>query len=88
MFNNLHFWIYLVFAGTNLVAGAWTWLYCPETGGRSFEENQQFFTDAQEAGTWRVSRVEEGEFKKLPYPKPDGKDGETQPLLQRVRDQV
>lgn len=88
LFNNLKFWIYLVFAATNLVAGVWTFLYCPETGGRTFEENQQFFTDCKESGTWRVSKVEDGEYTWLPYPKPDGKDGESQPLLRRVQDQL
>lgn len=88
MFNNFKFWIYLVFAITNLFAGVWTYLYSPETGGRTFEENQEFFQEAQKAGTWRVQKVSDGEFRWLPYPKPDGRDGESQPLLQRIRDQA
>ncbi|WPA95771.1 uncharacterized protein RHO25_000374 [Cercospora beticola] len=88
LFNNLYFYIYLIFAGTNLIAGTWTYLYSPETGGRSFEENQEFFEDAKSEGTWRVSKVDKGEFRYLPYPKPDGEVGESQPLLRRVRDQV
>ncbi|KAI5370336.1 putative major facilitator, sugar transporter, major facilitator superfamily [Septoria linicola] len=88
LFNNLYFYIYLVFAATNLIAGGWTYLYSPETGGRSFEENQEFFDDAKSEGTWRVSKVNKGEFRRLPYPKPDGEDGESQPLLRRVQDQV
>ncbi|EME89061.1 uncharacterized protein MYCFIDRAFT_160228 [Pseudocercospora fijiensis CIRAD86] len=88
LFNNLKFWIYLVFAATNLVAGATTFLYCPETGGRTFEENQEFFETAKESGTWRVSKVDDGEYKWFPYPKPDAKDGESQPLLRRVQDQL
>lgn len=88
LFNNLYFRIYLVFAVTNLVAGVWTYLYCPETGGRSFEENQQFFEDAKGARSWRVSKVDNGEFRWFPYSGPESKDGERQPLLRRVRDQV
>lgn len=88
MFNNLKYYIFLVFALTNTFAGVWTWAYCPESGGRSFEENQRFFEDAKEAGTWRVGKVDGGEFKWLPYPKPDGEEGESQPLLRRVADQV
>lgn len=88
MFNNLKYYIFLVFALSNTFAGVWTYLYCPESGGRSFEENQEFFENAKEEGTWRVSKVEKGRFKYLPYPKPDGVDGETQPLLRRVRDQA
>ena len=42
MFNNLSYFIFAVFAATNALAGLWTWLYLPETGGRTFEENQQF----------------------------------------------
>ncbi|KAK4634401.1 MFS-type transporter oryC [Fulvia fulva] len=89
MFNNLKYWIFLVFGATNLFAGLWTYLYCPETGGRTFEENQEFFEEAKKERSWRVSRIRDGEFRFLPYPKPEGKDdGESQPLLQRVRDQV
>ncbi|KAK3071909.1 hypothetical protein LTR53_007786 [Teratosphaeriaceae sp. CCFEE 6253] len=88
LFNNLNYWLFLVFAVTNTFAGVWTYFYQPETGGRSFEENQEFFDEARKAGSWRVGKVLEGEFKKLPYPKPDGEEGETQPLLARVRDQL
>ena len=88
MFNNLKFWIYLVFAATNAFAGTWTYLYTPETGGRSFEENQEFFEQAKEEGSWRVGLVQDGQFRYLPYPKPDGQDGERQPLLRRIVDQV
>jgi len=38
-FNNLKYWLFLVFAVTNSFAGWWTWEYTPESGGRSFEEN-------------------------------------------------
>ncbi|KAK5706562.1 hypothetical protein LTR97_001552 [Elasticomyces elasticus] len=88
LFNNLKYWLFLVFALTNTFAGVWTYFYQPETGGRSFEENQEFFDAARKEGNWRVSKVLDGEFRKLPYPKPDGQDGETQPLLARVRDQI
>lgn len=88
MFNNLKYWIFLIFAVTNTFAGTWTYLYCPESGGRSFEENQEFFDSAKEEKTWNVNKVDEGKFKYLPYPKPEGGDGESQPLLQRVEDQL
>ncbi|KAL8873277.1 MAG: hypothetical protein Q9174_001223 [Haloplaca sp. 1 TL-2023] len=82
VFNNLHYWLFLVFAVTNLFAGWWTWAYSPETGGRSFEANQQFFADSKEQGTWLVSRVNDGEFRHLPRGKEgDGVEGERQPLL-------
>ncbi|OAG07093.1 general substrate transporter [Paraphaeosphaeria sporulosa] len=91
MFNNLSYFIFAVFAASNALAGVWTWLYLPETGGRTFEENQTFFTDAQEAGTWRVSKVAGGEYAVFKYPDPEGEgvvDAERVPLLQRVEDQV
>ena len=89
MFNNLKYWLFLVFGATNLIAGAWTYFYCPETGGRSFEENQEFFNEAKEAGTWRVGKIKKGEFKRMPYPAAEGQEeGETAPLLSRVRDQA
>ncbi|KAL8664553.1 MAG: hypothetical protein Q9202_002962 [Teloschistes flavicans] len=81
-FNNLNYWLFLVFAVTNLFAGCWTWAYSPETGGRSFEDNQAFFSDSKEQNTWLVSRVNNGEFRHLPRGKEgDGVDGERQPLL-------
>ena len=65
-FNGLGYGLLGVFCGTNAVAGTWTWRYCPETGSRSFEENQEFFKEAAEVGDWGVSRVRDGEFKRLP----------------------
>jgi len=88
LFNNLKYWLFIVFAATNLFAGVWTYLYSPETGGRSFEENQEFFKSAQKQGTWLVHKVDDGEFRWLPYPNPDNPDEESQPLLRRVQDQV
>lgn len=88
LFNNLDYWIFLVFAATNTFAGVWTFFYIPETGGRTFEENQDFFNAAKDEGTWVVGRVRKGEYKYMPYPKPDGEDGESQPLLQRIREQA
>jgi sugar porter (SP) family MFS transporter len=89
-FNNLQYGLLGIFCGTNAVAGIWTWLYCPETGNRSFEENQEFFKEAAELGDWGVNKVREGEFKRLPDQvegdevengnKKDG-DGEREPLL-------
>lgn len=70
MFTNLSYLIFVVFSVSNAVAGLWTWLYLPETGGRTFEENQQFFVEAKEAGTWRVRRVAGGEFTVFKYPNP------------------
>jgi len=86
LFNNLNYLLFAVFAATNLFAGAWTYFYQPESGGRSFEENGEFFEEAKKAGTWRVAKVAKGEFKKMPFPK--GDDGEEQPLLSRVRQQA
>ena len=81
-FNNLNYWLFLVFALTNLFAAWWTWAYSPETGGRAFEENQQFFEDAKEQNTWLVTRVNRGEFRGMPErEKGDDEDGESQPLL-------
>ncbi|PSN69017.1 general substrate transporter [Corynespora cassiicola Philippines] len=91
MFNNLSYFIFLVFAGTNAFAGLWTWLYLPESGGRSFEENQQFFSDAAYEGTWRVKKVNGGEFMIMRYPDPDSEDlidAERVPLLRRLDDQL
>ncbi|KAI7478105.1 general substrate transporter [Hortaea werneckii] len=88
LFNNLDYWIFLVFAATNTFAGVWTFFYIPETGGRTFEENQDFFNAAKDEGTWVVGKVRKGEYKYMPYPKPDGEDGESQPLLQRIREQA
>ena len=88
LFNNLGYKLFAVFGATNLFAGAWTYVYMPETGGRSFDENLEFFEKAREAGSWRVGAVKKGEWKKMPYPKPGGEEGESQPLLRRVADQV
>lgn len=88
-FNNLKYWLFLVFAVTNAFAGWWTWLYVPESGGRSFEENQEFFKIAARTGSWSVSRVGEGEWLGLPGKRDEGEgngereDGERQPLLRR-----
>lgn len=93
MFNNLSYLIFLVFAATNAVAGLWTYLYLPETGGRSFDDNQEFFKQAGEAKTWRVSKVSNGEWSRMLYPDPQGNgdgivDAERVPLLSRVQDQI
>jgi MFS family permease len=93
MFNNLSYFIFLVFAASNAFAGLWTYLYLPETGGRSFDDNQQFFKEAGEDKTWHVSKVAKGEWTKMLYPDPDSDgdrliDAERVPLLRRVEDQV
>ncbi|KAI1296142.1 general substrate transporter [Xylaria venustula] len=84
MFNNLKYWLFVVFAATNAFAGWWTWTYSPETGGRSFEENQGFFTSSIEDNSWVVRRVDGGKFLRLPREgEGAGKalDSETTPLL-------
>jgi MFS family permease len=68
MFNNLKYWIFLVFGATNIFAGVSTYLYCPESGGRSFEENQEFFDSAKKEKSWNVNKVDEGKFKYVPSP--------------------
>lgn len=89
MFNNLRYWLFLVFAATNSFAGLWTWLYLPESGGRSFEENQRFFDDADQEGTWQVRKIEGGAYLRMPYPNSENAEqGEREPLLDRVRDQI
>jgi MFS family permease len=83
-FNNLKYWLFLVFAATNTFAGWWTWKYCPESGGRSFEENQEFFESASKEGSWAVQKVDGGKFKSMP--KGDDEEesnGERAPLLGR-----
>jgi hypothetical protein len=54
--------------------------YSPETGIRSFQENQAFFEDAREHDTWRVQKVNRGEFRHLPRRTKEG-DPEREPLL-------
>ncbi|KAI1409894.1 general substrate transporter [Hypoxylon sp. FL1857] len=65
-FNNMKHWLFLVFAATNMIAGMLTFFFSPETGGRSFEENQTFFTSAREEGTWIVRKVADGKFLNMP----------------------
>jgi hypothetical protein len=86
IFNNLNYWIFLIFAATNAFAGLWTYVYLPETGNRSFEDNQEFFELAREANTWRVGKVNGGAYLRMPYG--DRADAETTPLLSRVEDQL
>lgn len=86
MFSDLEYWIFLIFAATNTIAGVWIYVCLPESGGRSFQENQGFFDDAKEAGTWQVNKVKGGMLTKLPY---GGEPrAETTPLLSRVEDQL
>lgn len=88
LFNNLKYWIFLIFAASNAVAGIWTFLYLPESGGRSFEDNQQFFEEAREHGTWRVAKVAGGAYRRLAYGGVVEEEGEIEPLLSRIQDQV
>jgi len=86
-FNNLKYWLFLVFAATNAFAGWWTWRYSPESGGRSFEENQEFFDSAKEDQSWVVKKVDHGKFEYMPEKEKDGDEeegeGERSPLLRR-----
>ncbi|KAI8960233.1 general substrate transporter [Daldinia sp. FL1419] len=50
--------VFVIFAVSNLVVALFVWLFLPETGGRSFQENQQFFVLAKERGTPVVSKVD------------------------------
>lgn len=86
MFNNLKYYIFLVFTASNAFAGVWTWIYLPESGNRSFEDNQKFFEDAARDGSWRVAKVDHGKYLKMPYG--DEEDAERTPLIQRVGDQL
>ena len=79
-FNGLKYWLFLVFCVTNAFSGWWTWTYLPESGHRTFEENQEFFSEAEDKGSWLVRRVKGGEWLKLPGEK---KEGEEEPLLGR-----
>ena len=100
LFNNLNYWLFLIFAATNTFAAVWTHvssksvsfilqslieflqIYSPETGGRTFEQNQSFFEDAKDRNSWSVLKVNDGEFKYMPKSEKSGEqDGETQPLL-------
>jgi hypothetical protein len=89
-FNNLKYWLFLIFAATNTFAGWWTWRYTPETGGRSFEKNQKFFHAANEQGSWVVRSVDDGKYTRMPSKKRrakknDDADEEDAPLLGRSR---
>lgn len=75
-FNNLQYFLLLVFAATNAIAWVLTYLYCPESGHRTFEENQEFFEEAAEAGTWVVKKVRDGSFRSLPGSKDEEDEGE------------
>jgi hypothetical protein len=61
-----------VFAATNSFTGWWTWKYSPESGGRSFEENQEFFDSAREDVSWSVKQANCGKFEKMPRKKDSG----------------
>lgn len=65
-FNNLEYFLLLVFAATNAIAWILTYLYCPESGHRTFEENQEFFKEAAAEHSWFVARVGKGRFRSLP----------------------
>jgi Sugar (and other) transporter len=96
-FNNLKYYLFAVFCLTNIISGVWTYLYCPESGQRTFEENQEFFSEAAEKGSWSVHKVKGGVWRRLPAKEGEdeenvggngkkGKskaDGEQEPLLGR-----
>lgn len=75
LFNSVQYWLFLVFGLTNLFAGIWTWFYLPETGGRSFEDNQGFFDSAWEKKSWRVKKVDK-EFLGMPSGGSSDEDGQ------------
>ncbi|KAI1379245.1 general substrate transporter [Hypoxylon crocopeplum] len=75
-FNRLKYWLFAVFAATNVIAGILTWRYSPETGGRSFEENQEFFRLAGSEGIWKVKNVDGGRFLRMPPKGGDAADVE------------
>jgi general stress protein YciG len=85
-FNNLKYWLFAVFSVTNAFAGWYTWMYCPESGSRTFEENQEFFEEAAEKGSWEVGKVKGGRWLRLPdRGDEEGKlGGENEPLLGRI----
>ena len=86
MFNNLKYWLFVVFCVTNAFAGWWSWMYVPESGGRTFEKNQDFFKESAEKGSWVVKRVKGGEYLRMPDAEEKEGDGggESQPLLSRI----
>ena len=61
-------------------------MYCPESGSRSFEENQEFFEEAAEKGSWSVKKVKKGRWLHLPdkVDEENKQDGESEPLLGRI----
>lgn len=61
-FNNLKYWLFLVLAITNTFARWWTWRCTHESGGRSFEINQECFEKAREEGTWVVAKADGGKY--------------------------
>lgn len=65
-FKNLEYWLFLIFAGTNTFAGWWTLACICQTGGRSFEENQEVFGAAMEDGSWVVRNIDCGGYRKMP----------------------
>jgi MFS family permease len=75
-FNNLEYFLLLVFAATNAIAWILTYLYCPESGHRTFEENQEFFKEAAAEGSWLVARVGDGRFRSLPSVEADDEERE------------
>jgi sugar porter (SP) family MFS transporter len=87
-FNNLKYWLFAVFCVTNAFAGWWTKMYMPESGSRTFEENQEFFQEAGEKGSWEVKKVKGGRWLHLPDQEDgDNKkkgDDESEPLLGRI----
>ena len=50
----------------NTFTGLWTYLYCPESGPRTFEGGQEFFREAWVEKSWVISRIGAGKLKTLP----------------------
>lgn len=76
LFNNISYWLFFIFGLTNLFAGVWTWIYLPETGGRSFEDNQAFFESAWDEKSWIVRKVDK-EFLDMPKNSPSDDENES-----------
>lgn len=86
-FNNLNYYLFLVFAATNAISWLWTRIYLHESGNSSFEENQEFFEEAKNVGSWKVNKVRGGKWLRMPYGQ-SKKMAEEEPLLGRVSDQM
>ena len=86
MFNNLKYWLFLVFCPTNAFAGWWSWLYCPESWGgmRRIRTSLR----RQRRGRGGVRKVKKPEWPHMPDAEEKDQDSESEPLLSRAMDYV